>query len=301
MTSINTHPNILKIIGVIEKSSTFQKFLVLEYCPYGSLSTFLKKSYTETSRNTYVPINYTDKLILSLDIANGMEYLTSKLIVHDDLKPDNILIKNGQTGVDTKRGIIAKIANFGFSQKISDTNETISSHNEPNDQSAPELIKNNRCSIKTDVWSFGITISEARSSKSKFLNKVILKCWAKTPEERPSFNQIVDTIESISDITKPNTLNRVISISPKPATAIAPAIAPAIAIAPAPKHAPAIAIAPASESAPASASDCDNPTRILDETKCNKCHLFWDADAGTCGGGGFNSDMKFGSYGEHMD
>ena len=76
------HPNIVKYFGFYETQENFA--IIEEYCPYGDLSSFIY----ENKRNfSILEIQY---IIGQIIIC--LEYLSTKNIIHRDIKPDNFLI-----------------------------------------------------------------------------------------------------------------------------------------------------------------------------------------------------------------
>lgn len=74
--------NIVKLYEVYEDSSYI--YLVQEYLEGGDLSFLLrqkKKLHEEVA-----------KMIMT-DLVNGLEYLHRKLIIHRDIKPQNLILK----------------------------------------------------------------------------------------------------------------------------------------------------------------------------------------------------------------
>lgn len=88
----------------------------------------------------------------------GLTYLYSKHhIMHRDIKPSNILVNS--------RGAI-KLCDFGVSgeliNSIADTFVGTSTY------MAPERIQGEKYTVKSDVWSFGLTIMELAIGKFPF-------------------------------------------------------------------------------------------------------------------------------------
>ena len=88
-------------------------------------------------------------------ILNGLIYLyEGHNIMHRDIKPSNVLVSS--------RGHI-KLCDFGVSgelvNSIADTFVGTSTY------MAPERIKGDKYTIKSDVWSFGLTIMELAIGK----------------------------------------------------------------------------------------------------------------------------------------
>jgi len=130
------HPNILKLFDVVKMSGKI--YLILEYCNSGDLS-----SYISNSNSRRDDLKYFQQIFL------GLEYLYDKKILHRDIKPHNILIKNG----------VIKISDFGFA-KAFEKNELITTFCGSPLYMAPEIIKDKEYNSKSDIWSLGVIIYE---------------------------------------------------------------------------------------------------------------------------------------------
>ncbi|XP_023932379.1 fibroblast growth factor receptor 1-like [Lingula anatina] len=201
--------------------------LVMEYLPHGNLQHFLRCCRFEGQLRMEGPkhkvIEYpmvnedgsieqdtlTAKQLLSFahQIALAMEYLSSKGFVHRDLAARNVLV-----GADK----VVKLSNFGLSR---DANNDLEHSNDPARKwMSPESLKDRTHTVQSDVWSFGILLWEIvtfgatpypdiavtelatkldqgtrlKSPKncSMELYILMLQCWHKLPEKRPSFTSI---------------------------------------------------------------------------------------------------------------
>ena len=81
-----------------------------------------------------------------------MNYLEEHSYIHRDLAARNILVGDGN---------VCKVANFGLAHFIKeDIYNSKKGKMFPIKWAAPEVTLYNCFSIKSDIWSFGITISE---------------------------------------------------------------------------------------------------------------------------------------------
>ncbi|XP_046460949.1 cyclin-dependent kinase 1-like [Daphnia pulex] len=135
------HKNVLSILAVLDDLDF--RYILLELCS-GSLYQVIKKTFKGT------PLLPSDREVL-YQIADGLDYVHSKNLVHCDIKPQNILIS--MTGE-------IKLADFGSSRKT--TNGTFIPSGPIGGTlqwMAPEVCpkdsKMNKVSAMADLFSFG--------------------------------------------------------------------------------------------------------------------------------------------------
>ncbi|KAL3185465.1 hypothetical protein MRX96_005484 [Rhipicephalus microplus] len=125
------HPNIVAFKGVCTQEPCF--CIVMEYCPYGQLYDALKNG------RIIPPATVVE---WSKHIASGMNYLHSRSIIHRDLKSPNILISYND---------VLKISDFGTCRQWSERSTKMSFAGTVA-WMAPEVIRNEPCSEKVDIW-----------------------------------------------------------------------------------------------------------------------------------------------------
>ncbi|KAI6657689.1 hypothetical protein LOD99_433 [Oopsacas minuta] len=142
-----SHPNILKLMGVLSLSEPFM--IVTEYMngDLPKLLINLKPSGINFSLIPPVLLKFCN------EIVTGMEYLASKNCVHRDLAARNVLLS---------RNMVCKIADFGMSREFKENYDyyKCSGGLIPVKWTAPESIFYQRYSEKSDVWAFGMTMFE---------------------------------------------------------------------------------------------------------------------------------------------
>jgi len=210
------HPNVVELIGFTKDPLS----LVMEFVDT-DLMHFLQDNPRED-------VHWTTRLAIALDIANGMLCLHSSFppIIHRDLKSTNILLNSM---------LQAKVTDFGLSTVYS--TKTAERQVDNPLWLAPEIIKGEIASEKADVYSFAIILWEISSHKSPYseyswtfgheleeqigdglrptflegtpllYKKLVEKCWSDNPESRPPFNQIVETLENLSNYLLESPLN----------------------------------------------------------------------------------------------
>ena len=110
------------------------------------------------------------------EILDAVDYLHKKGLIHNDLKPDNILVSN--------IGNHIKIIDFGLSDK--DAEYLIKRLGGTAEMSAPEVYEGNAdipFTASSDVWSLGRII---RIMFPKRYGFVVKKCLRQSPENRYS-------------------------------------------------------------------------------------------------------------------
>ncbi|KAL6753967.1 kinase-like domain-containing protein [Haematococcus lacustris] len=132
---------------------TWELYIIQELCDAGSLLDALQAggmwSHELQRADMCLVIN------AAQDIAAGMAYLHRKNILHGDLKPDNVLLRN------TAQGTMAKVGDFGLSIKMAGNKTHVSGvrHGTPL-YMAPEILRSERAAKAADVYAFGVMVWE---------------------------------------------------------------------------------------------------------------------------------------------
>ncbi|KAK0177597.1 hypothetical protein PV328_001634 [Microctonus aethiopoides] len=191
------HANIVKFRGVCTQAPCY--CIIMEYCPYGPLYDFLRAGEQISPQRL---VNW------SKDIAHGMTYLHSHKIIHRDLKSPNVLIGRDE---------VVKISDFGTSREWNEISTKMSFAGTVS-WMAPEIIRNEPCSEKVDIWSYGVVLWELLSGEIPYKDVdssaiiwgvgnnslhlpipsswpagyqlLVKQCWAEKPKNRPSFGHI---------------------------------------------------------------------------------------------------------------
>ena len=85
--------------------------------------------------------------------------------MHRDIKPDNILINNGNI----------KIADFGFCKPLENPNELAQTMLGSPIYMAPEILKGEVYTMKADIWSLGVVLYEMIYGFCPFEEKTIAR------------------------------------------------------------------------------------------------------------------------------
>lgn len=192
------HSNIVTFKGVCTVAPCY--CIVMEYCPYGPLYNLLKDGRD-------IP---PERLAgWAKQIASGMSYLHSHKIIHRDLKSPNVLIAANET---------VKISDFGTCREWNDVSTRMSFAGTLA-WMAPEVIRNEPCNEKVDIWSFGVVLWELLTCEIPYrevdnsaiiygvgsnalhlpipstcpdgYRLIVQMCWNAKPRNRPSFKYIL--------------------------------------------------------------------------------------------------------------
>jgi hypothetical protein len=192
------HPALVPFIGIYLSPNLS---IVTEFMCGGSLYDRL-----HNVENITEPLSATQKTIIAMGIAHGMEYLHSKRVIHRDLKSSNILLDEH---------MYPRIGDFGLSRGIVMSQSEIMTQGMGTCRwMAPEVIRSERYDQSADVYSFAIVLWELLTHKIPFgetwdhqlANQVVLQgyrpaipencparlaeiiqaCWDGDPKQRPA-------------------------------------------------------------------------------------------------------------------
>ncbi|KAM9798064.1 tyrosine-protein kinase Fyn isoform 3-T3 [Neosynchiropus ocellatus] len=207
------HDKLVQLYAVVSEEPIY---IVTEYMGKGSLLDFLKDG---EGRALKLP-NLVD---MAAQVAAGMAYIERMNYIHRDLRSANILVGDN---------LVCKIADFGLARLIEDNEYTARQGAKfPIKWTAPEAALYGKFTIKSDVWSFGILLTEL-VTKGRVpypgmnnrevleqvergyrmpcpqdcpisLHELMLQCWKKDAEERPTFEYLQAFLEDYFTATEP--------------------------------------------------------------------------------------------------
>ncbi|KYO22249.1 inactive tyrosine-protein kinase 7 [Alligator mississippiensis] len=213
------HANVVHLLGLCREVEPH--YMILEYVDLGDLKQFLRISKSKDETLKSQPLSTKHKVSLCSQVALGMEHLSNNRFVHKDLAARNCLISAQRQVKVSALSLSKDVYNseyYHFRQAWV-----------PLRWMPPEAVLEDEFSTKSDVWSFGVLLWEVfthgelphskltddevlaglQSGKVKLphpegcpskLYKLMQRCWAPSPKDRPSFSEIANMLgESPSD------------------------------------------------------------------------------------------------------
>ena len=195
------HPNIVKFHEYFVFTNELHESyvaIIMEYCENSDLLTYVNEEGFDDEEQ---------KQKIIKQFLDAIKYLHKKGIAHGDIKPENILLDSNFN---------VKLSDFGFSK----TNLISGDESKSGTlyYAAPELfVKGNFDSLKTDIWSIGITLYcldqndfpyivgdqdfvidqitslnfHLNDNISSSLLKIFKRCTA-CPEKRPNIDELMN-------------------------------------------------------------------------------------------------------------
>ena len=178
-----SHPNIVEMYDVGEDDGNY--YIVMEYVEGKTLKTLIKRRGALT---------LAEVIDIMLQLTSAVMCAHDSYIIHRDIKPQNVLIKEDGT---------VKITDFGIamalnSTELTQTNSVMGSvHYLP-----PEQANGNGATIKSDIYSLGILMFELLTGKLPFKGENAVEIAIKQMKEQiPRVSDYVDSIpQSIENV-----------------------------------------------------------------------------------------------------
>lgn len=216
--------------------------LIQEFCEAGSLRQALDSKVLAQADGQP---NMVALLRLALDVARGLQHLHKKNIIHGDLTPSNVLlrqdarpapasgdaaggsgggpVKAAATLVTGRQLLVAKLADFGLSVKMKETETSVDNMRRGTPfYASPEVRQHGSLTKASDVYAFGVILWElfcqqacyqrVRGSKN-FTHasgypllpahcpppyaQLTAACMSRAPEQRPSIAVVYNTLQEM--------------------------------------------------------------------------------------------------------
>uniref|UniRef100_A0AAQ5ZDD6 receptor protein-tyrosine kinase n=1 Tax=Amphiprion ocellaris TaxID=80972 RepID=A0AAQ5ZDD6_AMPOC len=192
LNHVGNHLNVVNLLGACTKPGG-PLMVIVEYCRFGNLSTFLKNkrdvfvhnrvrkdegpgfvssspdkqssvkaqiddkdkkdSGLDPKSASNSPLYLEDLICFSFQVARGMEFLASRKCIHRDLAARNILLSDNK---------VVKICDFGLARDIYKDPDYVRKGDTrlPLKWMSPESIFDKVFTTQSDVWSYGILLWE---------------------------------------------------------------------------------------------------------------------------------------------
>ena len=163
------HPNVVQVFDVGEEGE--RPFIVMEHVEGGTLADRLDRRRPSLDRE--------EGLRLLGQLCDGLGHAHTKKLVHRDIKPQNLLLRNSDECL--------KITDFGIARAAEETTRITRPGKVigTDRYMAPEQLADGKITTATDVYACGVVADELLpQSRSLQLHEVISRCLSENPDER---------------------------------------------------------------------------------------------------------------------
>jgi len=185
-----THPGIVKIFNFIDDPRVPGGFIVMEYVGGPSL-----RSHRNSHENHVLPLDLAIAYII--EVLPALDYLHSRGVVYNDLKPDNIIVTEDQVKL-IDLGAVSGIGAYGFIYGTKGFQ-------------APE-VSSEGPSVSSDIYTIGRTLASLTIHMPKDENGVYLP-GLPSPSTEPLFRKHLSFYRLLTRATNPDPTRRFRDIS----------------------------------------------------------------------------------------
>ncbi|KDO22843.1 serine/threonine protein kinase [Saprolegnia parasitica CBS 223.65] len=177
----NPSPYIVRLLATADAKSDAPQ-LIFEYMDGGSLASYLEKIAADKP----VPVVYAPIEILWV-VANALNDLHAKNVVHRDIKTDNILLSSKY---------YIKVGDLGVAKEEADYMSTAKG---TKNWMAPEVLTSgSRYGTPADIYSFGILLQtlcpNPRDPSTQWVTTLAADCTDLDPTRRPTAAKLVEIL-----------------------------------------------------------------------------------------------------------
>jgi serine/threonine-protein kinase len=142
------HPHVVHTITCGKQHGTY--YIAMEFLAGGTLASLVQARAPQVEGR---------KIEIMRQAARGLEYVHSQGVIHRDISPRNVMLDARGT---------AKLIDFGVAANKDDRIRNTGQRTGRPAYMAPELIRTNRFSERTDVYAFGVSLYEVVTRQRPF-------------------------------------------------------------------------------------------------------------------------------------
>jgi serine/threonine protein kinase len=163
------HPNVVQVFDVGEEEDG-RPYIVMELVAGGTLADRLER------RRRSLPLS--EALPLLRQMCDGLGHAHARRLVHRDVKPQNLLLREADDCL--------KVADFGIARAAEETRLTRTGRVIGTERyMAPEQLTDGRISPATDVFACGVVADEVLPKRRPpELSEIVERCLRANPRER---------------------------------------------------------------------------------------------------------------------
>lgn len=211
------HKNIVQLLGLCTHQEPI--YMVMEFMLYGDLKTYLlARRHLVSDRTVHSEedeINSKRLTSMALDVCRALAYLAELKYIHRDVACRNCLVSAER---------VVKLSDFGMTRPMYESDYYRFNRRGmlPVRWMSPESLEDGIFTSSSDMWSYGVllyeiitfgsfpfqgmsnnqvlehvrsghTISLPKSVKPQ-LERLLLTCWSMSPQHRPTFNEMAETL-----------------------------------------------------------------------------------------------------------
>ncbi|XP_047475227.1 atrial natriuretic peptide receptor 2-like isoform X2 [Penaeus chinensis] len=212
-----THVNVVQLLGLCTHQEPI--YMVMEFMLYGDLKTYLLARRHLVSDKTVHSeedeISSRRLTSMALDVCRALAYLAENRYVHRDVACRNCLVSAER---------IVKLSDFGMTRPMYESEYYRFNRRAmlPVRWMSPESIEDGLFTNMSDMWSYGVLLYEIitfgsfpfqgmsnnqvvehvragntitiPSGVKPQLERLLMSCWSKSPQDRPTFNEMAETL-----------------------------------------------------------------------------------------------------------
>ncbi|KAG7155890.1 Tyrosine-protein kinase transforming protein ros-like [Homarus americanus] len=211
------HKNIVQLLGLCTHQEPI--YMIMEFLLYGDLKTYLlARRHLVSDRSLHTEedeISSKRLTSMALDVCRALAYLTELRYVHRDVACRNCLVSAER---------VVKLSDFGMTRPMYESDYYRFNRRAmlPVRWMSPESLEDGMFTNMSDMWSYGVllyeiitfgsfpfqgmsnnqvldhvragnTISIPKGVRPQ-LERLLLSTWSMNPHDRPTFNEMMDTL-----------------------------------------------------------------------------------------------------------